>query len=416
MWNMLAGIVNAGEAVILSMVVTRTDGLEDAGVLSIAFATGNLLMTVGKFGVRNYQSTDIEETFSFSDYFWARVFTVAVMILASLGYLAACIRWKGYSSSKASVIFAVCVIYAVESVEDVFWGMYQQKQALDCGAKMFVFRWVLILGMMIFWLLTGKGLKKAALTGAAAGGIAFLISQAAAGRRFHIKAGIPQPARIYRMLRQCFPLFAVAFLTFYVTNAPKYAIDRYLSGDVQACYGFLAMPVFVIGMLNGFLYQPSLVQMAVEWRGLQLQTFRTRVRRQCVILAVLSACCLTGAYVCGIPVLSFLYGTDLSDYQSELCILILGGGLLAYAGYFGVLLTIMRRQLMILYGYAGIAVLSFCGSGVMVRRFHVTGAAAFFALLMAVPAVFFSFVYLREVKRKELCGATLHRCELKQNI
>ncbi len=53
LWNVAAGLVNAGEAVVLSMVVTHTTGLEDAGILSIAFAVGNLMMTVGKFGVRS---------------------------------------------------------------------------------------------------------------------------------------------------------------------------------------------------------------------------------------------------------------------------------------------------------------------------------------------------------------------------
>ena len=63
-WNAFAGVVNAGEAVILSMAVTRAEGLAQAGVLSITFAVGNLMMTVGKFGVRNYQVTDVQGKYS----------------------------------------------------------------------------------------------------------------------------------------------------------------------------------------------------------------------------------------------------------------------------------------------------------------------------------------------------------------
>ena len=63
-WNTVAGLINAAEAVIMSMFVTRIIGLADAGRLTIAFAIGNLMMTVGKFGVRNYQVTDIENKFS----------------------------------------------------------------------------------------------------------------------------------------------------------------------------------------------------------------------------------------------------------------------------------------------------------------------------------------------------------------
>ncbi len=119
-WNALAGAVNASEAVLLSMVVTRTDGIADAGVLSIAFAVGNLMMTIGKFGVRNYQATDLKQRFSFSDYFWARIFTAGVMVLSCAGYLLYCIWSRGYGRYKAVVVAAVCLIYAAESVEDVF--------------------------------------------------------------------------------------------------------------------------------------------------------------------------------------------------------------------------------------------------------------------------------------------------------
>lgn len=75
-WNTLAGLVNAAEAVILLMVVGRTNGLEDAGVLTIAFAIGNLMMTIGRYGVRNYQVTDVEDRLSFGSYFTHRICTV----------------------------------------------------------------------------------------------------------------------------------------------------------------------------------------------------------------------------------------------------------------------------------------------------------------------------------------------------
>lgn len=40
-WNSTAGLLYAGEAVILSIAVTRTSGLADAGILSMAFAIGH---------------------------------------------------------------------------------------------------------------------------------------------------------------------------------------------------------------------------------------------------------------------------------------------------------------------------------------------------------------------------------------
>ena len=79
LWNIIAGCVNAAEAVILMSVVARVVNDEAAGILTIAFAVGNLLMNVGKFGVRNFQVTDTDN-YSFSDYFSLRIITTTAMV------------------------------------------------------------------------------------------------------------------------------------------------------------------------------------------------------------------------------------------------------------------------------------------------------------------------------------------------
>ena len=42
-WNSIAGIINAAEAVVMSMIVMRYGQLSDAGILSLAFAVFLLL-------------------------------------------------------------------------------------------------------------------------------------------------------------------------------------------------------------------------------------------------------------------------------------------------------------------------------------------------------------------------------------
>lgn len=398
-WNIVAGMVNASQAVLLSMVVTRTDGLASAGVLSIAFAVASLMVTIGRFGVRNYQATDVQQNFSFSDYFWTRMITVAWMVLISVLYIAFCVYEKGYSSQKASVILALCLINAIEAVEDVFWGFYQQQQAMDVGAKVYIVRWVSILSVFILLLLLGYGLQTAAIVSAVVSLVVFFIFNTFAFVKFHEKIGRMHVQPVRNILQQCLPLACVAFLSFYVTNAPKYAIDRYLSEEVQACYGFIAMPLFVIWLVNGFIYQPCMVQMACEWKNGMLLQFHKRVKRQNVILAGLTILCLCGAYLCGIPVLSALYHTDLRAYKTELLVLLLGGGMLACVEYFDVLLTIMRKQNMILGGYAGTAALAWLLSNWIVKRFGIIGAAIFYAGLMSLLALVFYFMYKHEMKK-----------------
>lgn len=400
-WNSFAGVVNAGEAVVLSMVVTRTEGLAEAGVLSIAFAVGNLMMTIGKFGVRNYQATDVEEKFTFSDYFWARIITVGIMIVLCILDLVYCGWIRNYSRQKVIIIASICFIYAIDSIEDVFWGFYQQRQALDIGAKIFIFRWIIVLIVIGLFLVWGQGLQRAVVVGSILNAAVSFILSYAAFSEFHERISHMKLENIIMLLEQCFPLAAVAFMMFYVTNAPKYAIDRYLSEEIQACYGFIAMPVFTIELLNRFIYQPSLVELTLKWKKGRMQNFCNTVRKQNIILFEIMSMCLIGAYICGIPVLSVLYSTDLNLYKAELLVLLLGGGMMAYVGYFCVLLTIMRKQYLIMYGYTAITVITLLFTNLIVKYHGIMGVAIFFDFLMTVLTFFFYFIYQKEVKKIE---------------
>lgn len=386
-WNMVAGLINASEAVILLAVITRTNGIYDAGVLTIAFAIANLLSTVGKFGIRNYQVTDANEQFGFNTYFGSRIVTVILMLMVSVVYVAYGYLFKQYTWDKAGVILFMCVIYAVEALEDVFAGLYQKNGRLDMGGKIFSVRWTVILGVFSILLIITHNLFYASL-------ISMVISVFCCIVLLHCSYGKVVPEKVQvclngtkRLLFQCMPLFLSAFLQFYLMNAPKYAIDDYLTEDAQACYGFIAMPVFVIGLLNSFIYQPILVQMALQWREHDYYGFIRRIRKQIGIIAVITTVCLAGAYVLGIPVLSLLYHTDLSAYKAELIILLLGGGFLAMTGFFSVLLTIMRKQKWILYGYAFASIIAILVTGRVVRKFELAGAAMIYTILIGMLMV-----------------------------
>ena len=72
---MMGSLTNAAASVILLMAVTRSCGAAVGGVFSIAFAIAQLMLTIGGYEMRPYQSTDVTEQFSFRHYFTSRLFT-----------------------------------------------------------------------------------------------------------------------------------------------------------------------------------------------------------------------------------------------------------------------------------------------------------------------------------------------------
>ncbi|MBE5924473.1 MAG: lipopolysaccharide biosynthesis protein [Lachnospiraceae bacterium] len=386
-WNTIAGGVNAAEAVVLMMVITRTNGVDAAGILSIAFALGNLLMTIGKFGVRNYQVTDVNNEYSFNTYHTMRIYTVLLMAAIAACYVTIKAMQGGYSVEKSAVVLAICLIYVVESYEDVYLGHLQLNGRLDVASKIFIIRWILL--MFVFCVLAV--FSRYLLLSVVVSLIISVLCEIYLLRLCVINYQFGQiridNKYLNHLIKQSFALFISAFLTYYVTNAPKYAIDSYLSEDIQAYYGYISMPVFVVELLNCFLYQPQMVRLADEWNQKSYDSFNRKVAKQYAIIFGLTLLCVAGAYLCGIPVLSVIYGVSLNQYKVELIILMISGGALAYVGYTSVLLTIMRKQTILLCNLIIITVAAFAGFGRAVKVSGMRGAAIYYLILMCVLAI-----------------------------
>lgn len=54
-------MLNSFQSVLILMVISRIDPVTDAGVFTIAFAIGNLMLTIGQYGIRQFQVSDVQE-------------------------------------------------------------------------------------------------------------------------------------------------------------------------------------------------------------------------------------------------------------------------------------------------------------------------------------------------------------------
>ena len=105
----------------------------------------------------------------------------------------------------------------------------------------------------------------------------------------------------------------------------------------------------------------------------------------------------------GIPVLSWLYNTDLSPYKSELLILLLGGGFLSLANLCGSVLTIMRKHRYTMYMNITVASAALLTANYFVENYQLLGAACMYlclmALLFVLAAVTVSVLIWKESRR-----------------
>lgn len=399
-WNTIAGLIMAFQSVIMLMVLMRVSDTVTAGVFTIAYANANLFLTVGKYGMRNYQVSDVLPVYSFGNYLVSRGVTSLAMVIGAFAYLAWSAASLDYTANKILVIAFMCLFKTIDSVEDVFFGNFQQNGRLDVAGRLLTMRLATTLVLFGVGTAVTGDLLVPLVASTVYSAIFFVCALLYARRRHDLpkgNLGWDFPA-VGRLLKECFPLFLAAFLLFYIGNAPKYAIDACLGDVEQAYYGFIAMPVFVVGLFASFVYSPIIASLSRKWAEGDVGGFVKVFVRQIGYVVLITLACDTGAFVAGVPVLGWLYNVDLSPYLVELIVLVSGGGFLALTTLFTLGITILRRQKSLIWGYAGVGLAALALSPWFVETWAIAGASWEYIVLMALLAFWFGAVFVHGVR------------------
>ena len=135
-WNIMSSSINSIVSMFLLLIVTRVCGIVEAGIFSLGFSTSQMMLTIGNYGMRNYQATDLNNKYSMPVYLSSRVVTnIAMMIIVVVFVLV-----EGYSWKKAIVTILLCLLKVTDAVDDVFGGYYQKNGRLDVSGKLMTFR------------------------------------------------------------------------------------------------------------------------------------------------------------------------------------------------------------------------------------------------------------------------------------
>lgn len=394
-------MLNSFQTVVILMVISRIDAVTDAGNFVIAYAIANLLIMIGKYGIRQYQVSDVTEQFSFSDYLGARFISTAGMLIAAVVYIIIQTASGAYDFEKSAAVFLICGAKAVDAFEDVYHGMFQQHSRLDIAGKIWTIRLlVYIVEFMAVYSLLRILVLTAAICLVTTILLAFVLNGTVIKSKALIYAKGREGGHIRKLLVDCFPIFVSNFLMAYVANAPKYAIDVVLSSQEQAQFNYIFMPVFVISLLSTFIYQPMINRLAVMWHENKLGRFWKMIFRQVAFVAGLTVLAMGAGALLGIPVLSAMYGVDLFPYRMELVILLLGGGMVALINFFTMVITVTRYQKHLMWGYLAIS-FGFLAFGKRVaENWGIRGISIFYTISVTVLALIF-LVYIIVIEKVE---------------
>lgn len=409
LWNMVAASVTAGQSAVIMIFITRMLGTERAGIFGIAYAYALLLSTFSKYGIRNYQVTDIKEKYTYGEYIVGRAISISVALVAMSVYLTIQFYNGRYGLYKILIIAFICIWKQTDSIEDVIYGMYQQKGRFDIASKCFFLRQ--FFSTVIFCVLTLVHMDLLISCGLTAftSVLCMLFLVGITRTTFQVNH-VFTIKRSFQMLIDCIALCISGTISNYVCNAPKYTVDRCMDDVSQAYFGYIMMPAYMIVMFSSFFFTPLLKDIGEMVYCGKKKALGHCFFRQSVIILFLTSVGILAAYVAGIPVLSAIYGIELDAFKKEMLLLVFGAGVYALLVFITVLLTALRKQNYIAGIYIiGIILFYFLGeyfakkSGIFGVAITYLGVNMFMVVLLGL-IFWVNFITLREKNDKLSCS------------
>lgn len=397
-WNTLGSFVESLLSAVLLMFCTRLNGTEIAGMFSISFATATILNAIGDFGIRIYQVTDTNRKYKFGDYLLARVFVVITMVIIGILF----VNISGYTAEKLWICIALIMFKVIDNLSETYQGEFQLRNRLDLGGKSMVIR---VSSSLIVFFITDvitKNVIFSCITFVLTNLTLFLLWDVRILSKFQKLEIKYDKNNIKEILLDCLPLAISTGLSLYIINATKYAIDNFGDYTMQTYFNVIYMPTFVINLVSAFVIKPFLKPFGDLWNSKEYLKFIKSISLIILILAGATICIDIACALLGVPVLSFIYGIDLSPYKMEMILLVISGFFYASATVMLYALSTIRKQKLTTIAYIITSVIALIASNICVNKWQMEGAIVSNMITTVTLFVLLVIFFLYELKKSKM--------------
>jgi O-antigen/teichoic acid export membrane protein len=322
-WTFVGNFIYAASQWGMLTVLAKIGTPEMVGQFALGLAVTAPVIMFSNMQLRAVQATDAKEDYLFSDYLTLRLVTTILALVV----IAAIILFSGYKGDTALVIVGVSVAKSFESISDVFYGLFQQRERMDHIAHSLMIRGPLslvVLGLGVY--LTGKFIWGVVGMTVAWGLILFCFDMPngvkilkmgrfnpltiEAGSRSFVSFWPKCEKRLHvlkRLLWLALPLGLVMFLNSLNTNIPRYFIEHHLGSKQLGIFSAMAYLLVAGNTVVNSLGQSSSPRLAKYYAAGDSGAFRSLLYKLIGIGIIIGAFGIFIAVVVGKEVLTLLY-------------------------------------------------------------------------------------------------------------
>ena len=355
---------------LITVLVVRLSGYEDAGTLSLCMSITNMFYTLASFGMRDFQVSDYTGKYSPGQYVTTRLLTCTAAAVLCCGFVG---LNRGYTGYEAACIILYMLFRVAEALVDTFQAMEQQAERMDYNFISFLLRGTFLLGgfSLILWLT--QNLLLAILCITLTSFAVVLLFDFPVGRRltgFRLTFSF-QVSR--QLLWECMPLMCNSFLTTAVISVPRSILEGIWGSYIMGIYASIATPATIVQSGAIWLYTPVITVFTRHYARRDARAYYTLYHKIWALLAAAFAVVFVVAGLLGRWGLGLLFDEAVVEYAGLLLPVLGTTALIACAYFLGALITITRKLKVILIGNAVAAVLAAALSLPLIRSFGMNG-------------------------------------------
>ena len=394
-WFTMGTACFALATLVMTIVISRLLGETQAGMFSVGLSIAQWLVTIAYFEIRTFQVTDVRNEYSFKYYLTLRIVMCIITFLASIVYVV----FNNYDIQKVIIILLVCLYKISDSIADTFEGEFQKEDRIDISGKSEFYRVFFSILVLVIAVAVSKNLiLSLIIMNVVAYGMIVLLDISIAVKSVSVRM-TGDMKRLWELVKMCIPLAVSTFLSTYIINSSKLSVDRVLGDEAQLYYTAVFMPNMVINLFSGIIFKPMQTAMAVNYYEKKYKNFWHIISKMILIITGFTFVCEVGAYILGIPVLSWLYGVNLKEYKLTLLLLLLCGGINAINIIFYYVLAIMRKQKYMTILYIIVCLVSFLIMDTMTGKMGLMGASLGYLILVSLLAALLLVYIIIQTRR-----------------
>lgn len=399
-WNIIGSGFTAFNSLFFMIIVTRINGINNAGIFTFAYATASFLNIIGTYSGRTYQIND-DSDITDSDYFYSKIFTCFVMLIAGALF---CL-FRGYELSKTIVIIELIIYRGIDAFSEGFFAIIQEhNQLYKVGISLFLKAAIGLPCFLFIDLLTHSTILSILCIDITSL-VIILFYDYRNVKLLNFNVEKLNIRNVVRTITLGFSAFAFCFLTQYVLNAPRYAIDSLLADKYQTIFGIIIMPATIVSLLLTFVLQPFVISLKNDLKE-DKRKFLNLTLKLVLIIIILGVIVTIGVVLCGEFIFKLLYGINLKKYGVDLLLIMIGSVCYAITSILSTSLISMKSTFSQFMIYVIVSIFALSTSHFLVSNYSVLGACLnYFSsilLLLVLYICVFVFVYKKYSKRENL--------------